>query len=72
MPVKSQQQRKFIFAKRGQYGDEKHTPKEWKWVWEPGWENKGKLPKRVKKKKKNKRINEQVLTFEQFINEEFN
>jgi len=60
MPVVSQQQRKLIFAKRGQYGSEKKTPDKWKWIWESGWENKGKLPKFKRKRK----INE-VLTFEQ-------
>jgi hypothetical protein len=32
-------------------------------VWEEGWENKGKLPLKVKKKKKN----ESVITFSEFV-----
>ena len=66
MPSKSQKQRALIFAKRNQYGSEENAPKQWKWVFEEGWENKGKLPKKVKKKlKKAKRINE-VAKFEEF------
>ena len=35
---KSEQQRKFIFAKRGQYKDKEHTPKKWIWIWEKAYE----------------------------------
>ena len=52
MPVKSQQQRKFIFAKRGQYGDEKHTPKEWKWYGNQDGKIKENYPKESRKRKK--------------------
>jgi hypothetical protein len=65
MPAKSQQQRKLIFAKRGQYGSESDTPKQWKWVWHEGWENKGKLPKKVRKKKKKKY--ESIVTFSDYL-----
>ena len=63
MSAKSQLQRKLIFAKRGQYKTEKNTPKQWRWVWESGWENKGKLPIRIKRKKK---VNE-CLSFSEFF-----
>jgi len=67
MPAASQQQRGLIFGKRNQYGSIENTPKKWKWVWEEGWENKGKLPKYKKKKKK---LNEsKIITFTQMINE---
>ena len=56
MPAKSQAQRGLIFARRDQYGSKKNTPKKWKWIWDEDWENKGKLPKKVKKKKK--KVNE--------------
>jgi len=38
MPAKSEQQRKMIFAKRGQYKTKAKTPKKWKWVWGKEWE----------------------------------
>jgi len=53
MPAKSQAQRGLIFSQRDKYGSKKNTPKKWKWIWGEDWENKGKLPKKVKKKKKN-------------------
>jgi hypothetical protein len=69
MPAVSQQQRGLIFGKRNQYGSIENTPKKWKWVWEEGWENKGKLPK-YKRKKKNKKNNEnKVITFTEFLND---
>ena len=64
MPAKSQAQRALIFSKRDQYGSKKKTPKKWKWIWDEGWENKGKLPKR--KKKKAKFVNESL---NEFLNE---
>jgi len=71
MPAKSEQQRKLIFAKRGQYGSVEKTPKKWKWVWEDGWGNKGKLPYKVKKKNKNKKFESNIITFSDFmLNEE--
>lgn len=63
MPSKSQSQRGLIFGKRSKYGSIENTPKKWKWIWEEGWENKGKLPKK-------KKMNENVITFSEFINEE--
>lgn len=68
MPAKSQAQRGLIFSRRDQYGSKKNTPKKWKWIWDEDWENKGKLPKKVKKKKKN----ESALvseSLEEFLNE---
>jgi hypothetical protein len=38
MPSKTEEQRKFIFAKRSQYGSNENTPKDWKWIWESEWE----------------------------------
>jgi len=64
MPAVSQKQRGLIFSKRNKYGSKSDTPKKWKWIWEEGWENKGKLPK--KKKKKNE---SNVITFSNFLNE---
>lgn len=37
MPARSEKQRRFIFAKRRQYGKKKDTPKRWKWVWGEEW-----------------------------------
>lgn len=48
MPARSDQQRKLVFAKRGQYETKSSTPEKWKWVWDKGWENKGDLPEKVK------------------------
>lgn len=38
MPSSSEQQRKFIFAKRGQYKSKENTPDKWKWIWGKEWE----------------------------------
>lgn len=38
MPSSSESQRKFIFAKRGQYKTKANTPEKWKWVWGSEWE----------------------------------
>lgn len=48
MPAKSDAQRGMIFSRRDQYGSKENTPEKWKWIWEKGWENKGKLPAKVK------------------------
>jgi len=48
MPAKSQAQRGLIFGKRNQYKTKKNTPKKWKWIWDEDYENKGKLPEKVK------------------------
>ena len=58
MPAKSQSQRGLIFAKRDQYKSKAKTPDKWKWIWDEGWENKGKLPK---KKKKNETVQNMVF-----------
>ena len=65
MPSKSQSQRGLIFSERSKYGSKESTPKKWAWIWESGWENKGKLPKKVKK---NKNENS-VISFTEFLNE---
>lgn len=71
MPAKSQSQRGLIFARRDQYGSKKNTPKKWKWIWDEDWENKGKLPKKVKKKK-NESVNEAYeVPLEAYINDLF-
>lgn len=62
MPAKSQLQRALIFSKRAKYGSIDKAPKKWKWVFEAGWENKGKLPKKVKKS------NESIISFSEFLN----
>ena len=49
MPAKSEKQRAMIFARRDRYKTEKNTPKKWKWIWDEGWENKGKLPESTSK-----------------------
>lgn len=73
MPAVSQRQRGLIFGKRNQYGSEDKTPKKWKWIWEEGWENRGKLPKYKKsKKRKNVKISEHIIiSFNQFVNEQY-
>jgi hypothetical protein len=38
MPAKTEKQRRFIFAKRREYGDRKNTPKKFKWIWGKEWE----------------------------------
>lgn len=74
MPAVSQKQRGLIFSKRNQYGSESETPDKWKWIWENGWENRGKLPKykKVKKKKIKKTSESLIMSYEQFTNEWFN
>lgn len=37
MPAESEKQRRFIWAKRREYGKKKSTPKKWKWIWKPEW-----------------------------------
>lgn len=37
MPSSSEQQRKLVFAKRGQYKTKSDTPDKWKWVWNDDW-----------------------------------
>jgi hypothetical protein len=67
MPAKSQAQRGLIFSRRDKYGSKKNTPKKWKWIWDEDWENKGKLPKKVKKKKNESALVSESL--EEFLNE---
>ena len=38
MPSSTEQQRKFIFAKRGQYKSKENTPDKWKFIWDKDWE----------------------------------
>jgi hypothetical protein len=74
MPTVSQKQRGLIFGKRNQYGSEAKTPKRWKWIWEEGWENKGRLPKYKKRNKKNiaKNVNEnKIMHFDEFVEKKF-
>jgi hypothetical protein len=65
MPAKSQKQRNMIFARRNQYGSKKNTPKNWEWIWDEGFENKGKLPKKAKKKLVKEYLNEDWYPMEQ-------
>lgn len=37
MPARSEKQRRFIWAKRREYGKKKTTPKKWRWIWKPEW-----------------------------------
>lgn len=72
MPAVSQKQRGLIFSKRNQYGSISKTPDKWKWVWEDGWENRGKLPKFKKNRKKVEKIRESfILSYDKFTNEWF-
>lgn len=64
MPASSQAQRRLIFGKRNQYKNEKRTPKKWKWIWDDDWENKGKLPEKVKKESR-------IYDFDTFVNENY-
>jgi len=38
MPSRSEKQRKFIFAKRGQFKSRDKAPDKWKWVFDKEWE----------------------------------
>ena len=64
MPTTSQSQRRLIFGKRNQYKSEKNTPKNWKWIWSEDYENKGKLPEKVKKESL-------ICKFNTFVNEKY-
>ena len=64
MPTSSQAQRRLIFGKRCQYENEKRTPKKWKWIWDDDWENKGKLPEKVKKESR-------IYDFDTFVTEKY-
>ena len=61
MPAKSQSQRGLIFGKRNQYKTKKNTPKKWKFIWDKDYENKGKLPDKVKESR--------IYDFETFVKE---
>jgi len=37
MPSSSEQQRKFVYAKRSEYGSKGKTPEKFKWVWNDDW-----------------------------------
>lgn len=64
MPAVSQAQRRLIFGKRNQYKTEKRTPKKWKWIWSEDYENKGKLPEKIKKESR-------IYDFDTFVNENY-
>jgi len=71
MPARSQAQRGLIFSKRDQYGSKAKTPDKWKWIWDEDFENKGKLPKKVK----NETVQNMVVvenTRARFVNENMN
>ena len=57
MPASSETQRKYIFSLRGKYKTQSATPKKYKFIWDKGWENKGKLPEKVEETKM-KKLNE--------------
>lgn len=61
MPASSQSQRGLIFGKRNKYGSKEKTPKKWKWIWLKDYENKGKLPDKVKESR--------IVNFNTFMNE---
>lgn len=64
MPAKSQSQRRLIFGKRAQYKTKENTPKKWLWIWDDEYENKGKLPEKVKKESR-------IFDFDTFVNEKY-
>lgn len=66
MPAVSQSQRRLIFGRRSQYKTEKRTPKKWKWIWDEEWENKGRLPEKIKSKKESR-----IYDFDTFVNENY-
>lgn len=52
MPARSEKQRRFIFAKRREYGKKVDTHRKWKWIWGKEW---------------TKLKESRILNFEQFI-----
>ena len=69
-PTKSQSQRGLIFAKRNKYGSKENTPKKDKWIWDEGWENKGKLPNKVKNETVQNIVFKENFSRAKFINKE--
>lgn len=65
MPVKSQQQLKYIWAMRNKYGSKKKTPNKMKWVFDREWTEGVKMKKLPIKVKESK-----ILSFDKFVNEE--
>lgn len=63
MPAVSQSQRGLIFGKRNKYKSKEKTPKKWKWIWSEDYENKGKLPNKIKESK--------IYDFKTFINKNY-
>jgi len=37
MPSSSDKQKKFVLAKRNEYGSKENTPDKWTWIWEDSW-----------------------------------
>jgi len=72
MPTKSQSQRGLIFARRDKYGSKAKTPKKWKWIWDEGWENKGKLPKKAKNETVQNVVFKESISRAKFVNKENN
>lgn len=60
--AKSQAQRGLIFSRREQYKTKEKTPKKWQWIWDEKWENKGKLPEKLKTEEKIRRIEENLVS----------
>jgi hypothetical protein len=48
MPAQTEKQRSYIFSMRNKYKTKEQTPAKLKFIWDSGWENKGKLPEKVK------------------------
>jgi len=69
MGAKSQAQRGMIFAKRDKYGSKVKTPKKWKWIWDEDWENKGKLPNKIKNETVQNVVFKEELTRAKLVNE---
>lgn len=68
--AKSQAQRGLIFGKRNQYKTKAKTPEKWQWIWDEEWENKGKLPKKVKNETVQNVVFNESNTRARFVNEE--
>ena len=67
--AKSQAQRGLIFGKRNQYKTKAKTPEKWQWIWDEEWENKGKLPKKVKNETVQNVVFNESNTRARFVNE---
>jgi len=69
MPAKSQAQRGMIFARRDQYKSKAKTPKKWQWIWDEDFENKGKLPKKIKNETVQNIVFNEGIERARFVNE---